>query len=598
MQRYSILVRILDRLCAEASGTKWASLYAVGSKDEEAIAQARARAFIHLYLKVMFGEADFARREHCITDGGYDGGIDGYYIDTETKCIYLVQAKFRRTHTNFEGKIITPEELLVMDIDRVLAGELTDEDGNSYNGKIQGLQRAVRDLPDITRYTYVVVVLANVRGLTPSDLRRLTGGYRTEVFDFQRCYRELVLPVVSGTYFQASDLTLSLDLRNKSPSGKISYSVDTALYECEITVVFVPTYEIARVMDRYRNSVLRYNPRSYLDLEGHKVNNAIRDTIRNTMSNEFALLNNGLTILSDETDFNEKVGVKNQARIRLVNPQIINGGQTAYTLSRIFNDLAEDDRRAVFDDKEVLVKVITLTLKDGGVDSGEERTRLIESISEATNRQTPVSAADRHSNDEVHIEAQQALFDAYGLFYERKRGEFSDGLKAGYISPENVLERNLFLRILLTVEGDISRALSKRIFAQFELTPDRLNPQEKLDKFYAGYRLFARLNPKTSVNPKTYRDVLAKVFIAVATSETPDPSDADEWAFTAARRLDGQWEDLLRSISQRRPRIVSRILDPETGETRMIFNPEKWLRSGTLGSDLAEFVRSQSSPAT
>jgi hypothetical protein len=44
-------------------------------------------------------------------------------------------------------------------------------------------------------------------------------------------------------------------------------------------------------------------------------------------------------------------------------------------------------------------------------------------ISRATNQQTAVDDADRRSNDKIQIELQK-----YGLFYERKRGEFFDGL--------------------------------------------------------------------------------------------------------------------------------------------------------------------------
>jgi hypothetical protein len=75
-----MLLRILDALRAEARGTKWDQQYATDSADQDSIQQARGKAFIHLYLKVMFEIADFAERESYVTDGADDGGIDGYYI--------------------------------------------------------------------------------------------------------------------------------------------------------------------------------------------------------------------------------------------------------------------------------------------------------------------------------------------------------------------------------------------------------------------------------------------------------------------------------------------------------------------------------------
>jgi len=139
--KYAMLLRILDTLRAEAKETKWASQYATESNDLDAIQQARSKAFIHLYLKVMFGIAEFSEREIYVTDGSNDGGIDGYYIDTETRRIYLLQSKFRNNERNFEQKEIEPKELLAMDVDRITKGQTENADGIPYNGKIQGLKQ-------------------------------------------------------------------------------------------------------------------------------------------------------------------------------------------------------------------------------------------------------------------------------------------------------------------------------------------------------------------------------------------------------------------------------------------------------------------------
>ena len=306
--KYETLLRIIDQLRAEAS-EKHSARYLPEESEPEKINSARSRAFIHLYLKVLFGILDFEERERQITDGPYDGGVDGYYIDETTKTIYLVQSKFRMTERNFETKEISLEEILVMDVNRVLTGEECDEKGNQYNRKIKQLQRDVSLLPDVARYSYKIVVLANLKDVSQIKLRQLTGGYAVDVFDFERCYESLVFPVIAGTYFTASDISIPIDLSNKNTS-KISYTVKTKISDCEITVLFVPTIEIAKIMHKYKNSILKYNPRSYLEFEGKSVNGAIRETIMNTNTNEFALFNNGITMLSDETFINEKIGQK------------------------------------------------------------------------------------------------------------------------------------------------------------------------------------------------------------------------------------------------------------------------------------------------
>ena len=91
--------------------------------------------------------------------------------------------------------------------------------------------------------------------------------------------------------------------------------------------------------------------------------------------NEFALYNNGITMLSAETNLNERIGQRNKARLNVTNPQIINGGQTAYTLARIYEEQPSDTAEAVFEGKEVLLKVITLTSGPGAKE--EDKLNLI-----------------------------------------------------------------------------------------------------------------------------------------------------------------------------------------------------------------------------
>ncbi len=56
----------------------------------------------------------------------------------------------------------------------------------------------------------------------------------------------------------------------------------------------------------------------------------------------------------------ERTGRPTTAHLSVKNPQIINGGQTAYTLSKIYADgLSENKTVDVFDGKEVMLRIIT-----------------------------------------------------------------------------------------------------------------------------------------------------------------------------------------------------------------------------------------------
>jgi hypothetical protein len=512
------------------------------------------------------------------------GGVDGYFIDKEARVIHILQSKFRTTERNFEGKNILPEEILAMDVDRIARGHKSNAEGIEYNGKVQGLIRKISEIEDIARYDYTVVIIANC-ALTNESVKRLTGGFAGKVFDFAEAYDKLVFPVVSGTFFKARDITIQLDLSNKSAGAKTSYAVSTPAYECEITVLFVPTLEIAKTMDRFRNSILESNPRSYLDLDGQAVNASIRETLLRPDSNEFALMNNGLTILSDETNLSERVGQHNKAQIRLLNPQIINGGQTAYTLSRIYN---QDKQNAEinFAGKEVLTKVITLTKKETTLDSLAERGRLIEEISAATNRQTAVISTDKFANDDVQLKLQRLLFDKFGILYERKRGEFSDGVFSGYIDRSQILDRALFLRILLALSGQMARATRRRVFAVHGLSDEQLLDSAALDRFWLAYGYFLKMAPRNTNAPKKYRDVLAKVIMAVSMHRVGVTGDI-------LTSVDRAWSALLRAVSKEGGRYSSVFIERETGNARLAFSPDKWMNSADFQRDVIAFVSEQ-----
>lgn len=581
--QYDTFLRILDRLRDEAPDI-WAARYRPDPADIEKVNQARARAFIHLYLKVMFGITEFVQRERTITDGASDGGIDGYFIDTEVRTIHLLQSKFRTTQKNFEGKEIAIGELLAMDVNRILEGEKQDENGIPYSGKIQQLQREISSLPDVARYGYRIAILANLTGIAAGKLRLLTGGYPAEIFDFEKTYKRLVFPVLTGTYFAASDIVIPVDLSNKNAGSKISYNVKTKYSDCEITVLFVPTLEIAKMMNKYKNTILKYNPRSYLDLEGQSVNTSIQNTILQTETNEFALFNNGITMLSEETNINEKIGQKNKAQLRVKNPQIINGGQTSFTLSRIYAANVEKSED-IFRDKEVLLKIITLLDND----SQAAKLELIDEISNATNKQTPVITADRFANEVFHTEMQHKVFERHGLLYERKRGEFSDGVKDGYINAVDVIERNHFWRLFYAANGKINRGFQKKLFQRNDFNDILPIGDAALDRLYLGVHVFRRLKRELKPYERIEKDIYGKVFayIELFLSEglATEPSTVD----ANLGRLDVRWDAFVAQQRLKQGPGRRAYIDKASGQPMVAFSEVKYFRSFTFEKDLVEF---------
>jgi hypothetical protein len=456
-KKYDTLVKTLDQICTEAKPEN--KKYHPPATSVESTNYARSRAYIHLFLVTVFGILDFDQREKWITDGPYDGGIDGYYIDNQNKRMYFIQSKFRTEEANFYKKNISLSEILKMDVQRILNGFDTDEEGNKYNGKIQGLIHQISKIPDPASYDHKVIILANVEKIPEYKLKIITGGFDTEIYDYNKILKSLLFPFICGTYYCEQDLLLYLNVNDHIESNQIVHAVGTRAVNCEVRVVFVPTIEIAKAFNKYKNSILKHNPRSFLGLKKNLVNSQIIKTIKDTKTNEFALYNNGITFLSDNTAFSPFIAKQHKAQLIITNPQIINGGQTGFALHQIYEDaiLKGKDPESLFSNKEVLVKIIKIT-DDNQITNVLEKNKLIDTISKATNQQTTVTEADRRANDILQTKTQDYIFSNFGYFYERKRGEFWDGSNHKYLDDSLVIDREDYLRVCVACNGMASEA--------------------------------------------------------------------------------------------------------------------------------------------
>ena len=501
--KYEILVSMLDDLCKEAPAEY--KRYHPTNKDE--VPEARGLAYIHLLLKIRFGLRSFGDREAFITDGANDGGIDAYYISHASHTIYFIQSKFRNTEQNFDGgKNISIEELASMHICEILAPKKTDQ--IEFNDKIKKMQKKLSEIRDPQLYTKKVIILANLSKskfshFSPETkkgkeaINRLLQGFEYEIFNYQKTYEELLLPSISGTCSQPDEVTIPLTLKdNEVPQA--TNTIETIGGNCTVSIMFIPVMQIAQMMHNYRNALLTYNPRSFLGLRRGTINNTIRNTIVNKDTNEFALFNNGLTIVTSGSSFNKSLGSASKTQLILKDPQIINGGQTAATLAQIYDS---DDRDSL-ESKEVLVRVITFEAED--TTSKAKRKEVIQQLSEATNGQTTITDGDRHANDPLLDTFKKSIFEDFAMLYEHKIGEFYEGVEKGYVKKEQIVDRDNFLQVALAMNGDPGMARSggkKNLYAQYFFKDEhQMNEREQkisARKYMYGYFVLCYLKTKT-----------------------------------------------------------------------------------------------------
>jgi AIPR protein len=581
--KYRTLCAILDKRIKDGANLGRRK-YQRANDNTESLQQARSAAFVHLYLEVTKNIFDFDKRDHFVTDGANDGGVDAYFINKEDKSIELIQAKFRGTSDNFSSKYIDIEEIAAIELDRLTRGRKTSSTGQRYNGKIIRMLQEIGATDHISSYKYKLVILANIKPAASPVIEKIFPNREVDVWDFSRTYSDIVLPVLKAEQYYDERLNVVLNIAEKNRDARLTSAINTQYGPCAVTIVLVPTFEIARATGRYKNSLLQFNPRAYLGKL--RPNVAIRSSICEASSGEFALLNNGLTIVVDGISFSTEIGREDEAEMSLLNPQIVNGGQTALTLSKVLEDFGDERAGPMFDGKEVITKVIRLPTLDA-----ESRRALITRISEATNTQSSVISADRLADSTIQRAIMDRLFLLTGLVFEYRTGELWEASADGIVASDQFIDRVLLRRLCLLVDGSYSvavqRSLMKKGRNQFSKIPsDRT--LERVALAWSMYRLLYK--GRKGGWRGTQLVTLAKTAACLLVYEHLGTQGRDVSAKECVQRVEHHWRGLIEwargNVSKFRMQTINR----QTGEVRTIFSVDSWVESERYPSDVKQYL--------
>ena len=132
------------------------------------------------------------------------------------------------------------------------------------------------------------------------------------------------------------------------------------------------------------------------------VNKNIIETLRKPSGIDFWWLNNGITITVEDVEES-----KSANKIKIINPQIVNGLQTSYS---IYNYFVENIDKLRDETRKIFVKILK-------VDQNNEDQEL--NIIVATNSQNEIRDKDIHANDVVQKNIEEYL-KTKNKYYQRK----------------------------------------------------------------------------------------------------------------------------------------------------------------------------------
>jgi hypothetical protein len=159
---------------------------------------------------------------------------------------------------------------------------------------------------------------------------------------------------------------------------------------------------------------------------------------------QFWYLNNGITIVCDRMEYQPRAA---SPKVRMINPQIVNGGQTSHALF----EAARGDLSRIYDVK-LLLRVI---------ETGDRE--FTNRVAEATNSQTPIRSRDIRSNDSVQVRLENALAP-HGYYYERKNDQHIE--QPSELRIDAVKLGQVILAYILR-EPDRAKTSSNRIFGEY-----------------------------------------------------------------------------------------------------------------------------------
>ncbi|GHH83286.1 hypothetical protein GCM10018781_69990 [Kitasatospora indigofera] len=225
-------------------------------------------------------------------------------------------------------------------------------------------------------------------------------------------------------------------------------------YSCLLAAI--PGAVLAELYDQHGAKLLQRNVRAYLQART-KVNKGIGETVRNTPG-RFLAYNNGVSATASQVVTEPGVGGVQQIT-RLVNLQIVNGGQTTASLHHMWNRDPQS-----LDRVSVPAKITVV--------GAEALDTLVSEISRCANSQNAIKEADFQANGAFHvalerlsrsewIPAREGSTFQSRWYYERVRGQYQVDLSRR--------ERGSQQRDFRT-QNPIAQRFGKTDIAKYELT--------------------------------------------------------------------------------------------------------------------------------
>lgn len=316
-----------------------------------------------------------------ITDGENDGGIDGIYINDQTKTINLIQSKYHVTGQ----KTITHGDLL-----KFFEGinHLIEANFSSFNSKIQNLSEKLKNALGYEDYKVLIELVYTGPTLDEKNTKFIDNYIKDLNNDGEGfAIKEILSLSGLSEYIVTNKFCEKIDIKKLT-----IFNLNKVSEPQDFVFGLIDAKELVHLYKTYGNMIFSSNIRYFRG--DTDVNQGIKGVIENEKEN-FVLFNNGIKAICDSmTRLPENRTSKDLGHFSIKNFSIVNGAQTTGSLS-------------LFDDENLEGVKVFITIIS--MENAENASELSHNITTFSNSQNKINPSDFASLDDFHVTLKHNL---------------------------------------------------------------------------------------------------------------------------------------------------------------------------------------------
>lgn len=412
--------------------------FAISNKFETDITKSFPRFILYLYFNLNKEKIEEALRGL----GSNDDGIDAFFISEEEKKINLIQFKSRKHHDEKEAKDAKKEWFNMLES---FCDRIKKENFQTKNKRIIEIKNSIEEF-EFENYSTELHLfhLGNCSSIIENNFNNIKYYCQNEIL--QKFVQFYEADLSNDCAPDEIELTIDFEQNgNFQSSNNCIYFTPKAINGKQRKTIAFPI-DGKQIIDLINKgtTILDRNVRGYLG-ENNAVNKGIIKTALESPEH-FYFFNNGISITCDELTV---TGItKQNPKIKLIKPQIINGAQTVNSLEAAYRtkikQIKKNDNLGEKEAKEKTLEYMRkITVLCKIMESNKRlNTDFAKSVTQYSNTQNKIKPTDFYANRPEQIRIKEDVLK-YGITYNIKRGKNFEYKQGFYINMEDLAENHL-----------------------------------------------------------------------------------------------------------------------------------------------------------